>query len=363
MKNIFYFLSLFFVVIACNDFEEPINDDESNFVSPVIFELNAVPYQNLSQYNFFSGPLKNHNPNPGVVPFEPISQLFTDYALKKRFMWMPQGVKANYAGDHNTIDFPVGAVLIKTFYYDNVQPGNVTKIIETRLMIKKPEGWIFANYIWNDSQTEAVLNNNGGNIALSWIEAGVPKNANYRIPSESECHTCHKSNEINVPLGTKPQNLNKSFNYANNTKNQLQKWRDMGYLNANYPANITTVVNYKDDSQPLELRVRSFFDINCSSCHNDTGHCNYMDLRMDYKDTHILSNMGVCEEPIQDLAPWLGYSPTHIIKPGDPTNSNLIQRMRSEESHLIMPLIGTSIRNEEALILIENWAQQLPVCN
>ena len=70
-------------------------------------------------------------------------------------MWLPNGSKGTYVADHELIELPVGAVLIKTFYYDSVQPLNNTKIIETRLMIKKSTGWIFAEYVWNEDQTEA----------------------------------------------------------------------------------------------------------------------------------------------------------------------------------------------------------------
>ena len=38
-----------------------------------------------------------------------------------------------------------------------------------------------------------------------------------------------------------------------NSKNQLQKLVDQGYLNS-YPSNIVSTVNYKDTSQPLELK-------------------------------------------------------------------------------------------------------------
>ena len=30
-------------------------------------------------------------------------------------------------------------------------------LIETRLMIRKEEGWTFAEYFWNEEQTEAFL--------------------------------------------------------------------------------------------------------------------------------------------------------------------------------------------------------------
>ena len=90
--------------------------------------------------------MKNLAPVYGVVPYELSSPLFSDYAHKKRFIWMPAGVSATYVADNKILDFPVGTVLIKTFYYTTIQPGNVTKIIETRLMIRKDDGWKFYEY-------------------------------------------------------------------------------------------------------------------------------------------------------------------------------------------------------------------------
>jgi hypothetical protein len=39
----------------------------------------------LSDYKFFEGALKNQNPALNVVPYEPASSLFTDYALAFSF--------------------------------------------------------------------------------------------------------------------------------------------------------------------------------------------------------------------------------------------------------------------------------------
>ena len=142
---------------------------------------------------------------------------------------MPEGVKATYAGDGKILNFPTGSVLIKTFYYDSIQPNNTTQILETRLMIKKSNGWIFAEYVWNDEQTEAFLDMEGSFKEISWKdENDVIKSTNYRLPSSFECLTCHKSNDLAIPIGPKPQNLNLSYNYADGLKNQLTKWVEMG---------------------------------------------------------------------------------------------------------------------------------------
>ena len=69
----------------------------------VSVDLTKVPYTNLSEYHFFDGDIKEQKPNLGVLPYKPASGLFTDYANKKRFVWMPQGTKATYNGDDNVL--------------------------------------------------------------------------------------------------------------------------------------------------------------------------------------------------------------------------------------------------------------------
>src|SRR6478672_10299519 len=110
--------------------------DDYEEVSPVSIDLSLVPYQKLSEYKFFEGEMKNLEPALHVLPFEPASSLFSDYAHKKRFVWMPPGKKATFDATNKALELPVGAVLIKTFFYENVQnitPVGGTRIIETRL--------------------------------------------------------------------------------------------------------------------------------------------------------------------------------------------------------------------------------------
>ncbi|MEZ4800116.1 MAG: hypothetical protein R2809_10145 [Flavobacteriales bacterium] len=41
------------------------------------------------------------HPNERVLPYDVITPLFTDYAKKKKFVWMPEGTSAIYASDNN----------------------------------------------------------------------------------------------------------------------------------------------------------------------------------------------------------------------------------------------------------------------
>ncbi|SRX75651.1 Ig-like domain-containing protein [Aequorivita antarctica] len=328
--------------------------------SPVNFDITAVPYEKLSDYNFYEGNLADLSPVYGVLPFEPINALFSDYAHKKRFVWMPYNVKATYTSDGDILNFPTGSVLIKTFYYENVLPNNTKKNIETRLLIKKDDGWIFANYIWNEAQQEAVLNTTGYgfNVPIDWVENGETKSVNYRIPSDLECFICHKSNDIIFPIGPKPQNLNAVYEYADGMANQLQKWEEIGYLSNDIPANIETVPSWKDISQSLEVRVRSYFDMNCAHCHVYGGHCGARSLRLAFRESNDPDKLGICVDPDLQVP---GYDGAKLVTPGEPENSILFFRVSTTLEEYAMPMVGRTLADEEFLPVLEAWINSLTI--
>lgn len=355
------------------------NDSEDDYTpiptTPVSVDLNTIPYQKLTSYNFFQGDLKELSPNSRVLPYEPSSTLFSDYAHKKRFVWMPENKKATYNADNKVLELPIGSVLIKNFYYNNTQPSNTKKIIETRVMIRKESGWIFANYVWNDTQTEAILDLGGSTKNITWIDDNsVTRTVNYRIPNESQCIVCHKSNTIvggqpttiHTPIGIKPQSLNFEYNYGSNSKNQLLKWQEVGYLANNFalPTAANTAVNYNDATKPLESRVRAYFDINCAHCHNENGHCSYRPMRFDFNSTqgaNGLTNMGVCVDT-QDMQGFPSEL-NKIIAPRRTDRSMLFYRINTTDEAYMMPLHGRSLIHTEGIQLIEQWINTLDFCN
>jgi len=356
MRKIYYLLFFCIAVVftSCSSDNESVPEE----VSPVVLDLNTIPYEKLSDYNLFKSPISDFNPVYGVIPYEPISSLFSDYASKKRFIWMPEGVSAHYAEDMESLDFPVGTILVKNFYYENVLPERSKKLLETRLMILTETNWVFANYVWNESQTEAFYNMEGSYVDVTWDQNGETKNVSYRIPNGAECVTCHNKGGVALPIGTKPQSLNKDFNFDTGSQNQLEKLRDFGYLN-DYPNNITTVVNYADFTQPLELRVRSYLDINCAHCHSDEGFCNYRAPRFSFSRTFDWANMGVCVEPQEDISLYIEGNPTHIIKPGEAEKSIIFYRLNTNRENIRMPLRGRNIVHEEGVAMITQWINSL----
>jgi uncharacterized repeat protein (TIGR03806 family) len=325
--------------------------------SGVFFDPQLAPYPTLSAYRFFSGELKQQSPNEGVLPYEPITSLFSDYSKKKRFVWMPAGTRSQYNGDHQVLDFPDGTVLIKTFYYDHVQPANERRIIETRLLFKRNGSWNFADYVWNAEQTEAYLDLNGSNTPVTWIdEQGHQRSIQYRIPSAAECQTCHKVNFDPIPIGPKPQNLNSDLVYADGVRNQLEKWVEQGYLESGYPSNIMTTVRWDDATQPLDLRVRSYLDMNCAHCHAEERHCNYRPMRFAFNESAEEINLGICVPPDDPIAPEY----TEIVARGNPARSMMHFRLMSTDETVRMPLLGRTIAHDEGVELIRQWISELP---
>lgn len=353
LKRILFLLSfgVISILFSCS------SDD--NYVdvptSPVVVDLTQVPYPKLSDYKFFEGELKNMTPSYGVLPYKPTSELFTDYAEKKRFVWIPNGLKATYQGDATILNLPIGSVVIKMFYYNHVAPNNTTRIIETRLMIKKETGWIFAEYVWNDQQTEAYLQNQGSQTSITWTdEFNTLRTINYKIPStETDCKRCHGfTNGVRFPLGIKPQNLNSNYNFTEGSKNQLSKWIEFGYLENNLPAQIVSVVDYKDTSKPLDLRVRSYFDINCAHCHFDGGEADVFDLRFSFDQTSDPTQMGLGVAAQHYLAGYNG----RIVQPGNVGQSILFYRVQTEtDNFYMMPPLGRTVRHDLGVQLIQDW--------
>lgn len=328
--------------------------------SSVLYDLESMPFQSLSDYQFFEGDLKNLEPTFGVVPYTLNSTLFSDYAKKKRFIWMPNNYKASFVNENAPLDFPIGTILIKNFYYDNVLPANTTQIIETRLMIKKQEGWVFANYAWNNEQTDAAYDLSGSYIDVQWQQEGEVKSVQYRIPAESNCHTCHKVMEVAQPIGPKPRNLNLTYNYNDGPANQLDKFVSIGYLENSLPATIASLPNYNDTSETLENRVRAYLEINCAHCHSEETHCAYRPMRFDYSETSNHTNIGVCVDADTDL----GFDLGHIVEPGDARNSVLHFRLNTTEPSERMPLLARTIVHAEGVQLIEDWINTLDInCN
>ncbi len=323
-------------------------------------DINADAYlancPNLSDYRLFAdatNPLSD--PNGGGVIYDLNSPLFTDYARKYRFVFVPEGSQAAYRATE-VFDFPVGTIIAKTFTIaqDLRIEGSPEDIIETRLLIKRNDGWVALPYIWNPSRTDAVLTPGGGVQAISWIDnSGASRNTNYVIPNTNNCANCH-GEETLLPIGPTARSLNKDFDYAGGTGNQLAHWDALDILSG-VPADtssIPTIPMPDDAGASLADRARGYLDVNCAHCHVPGGAGDTSGLYLDYFRPFGLE-VGECKTPIAAGGGSGGLA--YDIVPGNAAESIMVFRMASNELEERMPEIGRSIVHTEGVALIADW--------
>jgi uncharacterized repeat protein (TIGR03806 family) len=322
---------------------------------PVQFDAAAVPYPVLSDYAFFQGKMERLEANERVLPYDLITPLFTDYAHKKRFVWMPEGVQAT-VDDEGILQFPDEAVLIKNFYYpaDFQQPEEDWDIIETRLLMKVDGAWQAYTYVWNEEQTDAKLNLIGDFKTVSWKnEVGIAQTIEYAVPNKNQCKSCHNRENVLQPIGPKVRHLNHAFTYTDgSTKNQLQAWQEAGYLASGSYEQFTPVANWEDSSQPLEARALAYLDTNCGHCHDPKGPANTTGLYLHAYQTDP-TQLGIHKPPV--AAGKGSGGRRYSIEPGQPDSSILVYRMESDDPGIMMPELGRVVAHAEGVALIREW--------
>jgi uncharacterized repeat protein (TIGR03806 family) len=314
------------------------------------------PPQKLSVYQLFEGDGSTQTPAAGVLPYDINTPLFSDHAAKFRFVRMPEGTSATYK-DSGVFDFPTGTVLVKTFAFphDARDSSKGRRLIETRLLIHRPEGWIGLPYVWDDHQTEATLQVAGGTRDVEWCDAeGKPQKLNYIIPNVNQCLGCHENERVMRPIGPNARNLNRDLNYANGTQNQLVRWQKVGYLNgAPMPEAAPRLAVANDPATgTIPQRARAWLEMNCAHCHNPAGPARTSGLDLRYEQDNP-TKIGFWKAP---TAAGRGSGGRLFdIVPGKPDDSILMYRIASTEPGIMMPELGHRLVDTAGVALVREW--------
>jgi uncharacterized repeat protein (TIGR03806 family) len=321
--------------------------------------LGDAPAPRLSDYRLFTDAGARHA-NAGLTPYALNTPLFSDYAEKTRFLYLPPGAKARYRAT-GVLDLPVGATLVKTFAYpaDFRRPDERVRYVETRLLIHKKKGWVALAYVWNDEQTEAVLKRAGKRLDVSFIDAkGRSRQIDYAVPNQNQCKECHQLDKRLMPIGPKARNLNGDFPYPEGVENQLAHWTRLGLLvGAPDPAAAPRTARWDDPAEPLADRARAYLDGNCAHCHNPRASASNSGLFLNLEEQRR-PQLGIGKHPV---AAGRGSGDLKVaIDPGHPDASILPYRMASTEPGVMMPELGRSITHEEGVALIRAWIAAMP---
>lgn len=323
------------------------------------------PYpQKLSAYGFFDGPMASLAPAAGVVPFEVAAPLWSDRAGKSRMLALPegQGIGLSVDGDW---DVPVGAVLIKTFWFaDELSaPTGPRRIVETRLLLHEADGWTGQVYLWNDEQTDAERAVAGRRIQVSYTVDGVPEEHEYAIPNTNQCTSCHSRDDVGKPLGLITPQMNREVERDGAAVNQLEWLGKKGVFRDAVPdpTSLPAFVDPFGDA-PVDQRARSYLHANCSHCHRPGGNGGNSGLELLYTETDP-HHYGVCKRTAAAGAGTGGK--TYDIVPGDADASIMPFRMGDLDPEVKMPELPNRLPDDEGIALIRAWIAQMtfPACD
>lgn len=340
-------------LVSCN-LKKPVN---------VVLDVAQKPFENLSEYNFFGGVMNELKPNARVIAYDLNTPLFTDYAWKARFIYVPEGKTVEY-DTTKALQFPVGSCLIKNFYYPDdfrEKAGSKRRIMETRLLVHRTDGWDALCYVWNDEQTEATLENAGDIKKISWTHYdGTKREADYIIPNKNQCKGCHWLNNTSItPIGPKVRNLNRALVYDTVTENILTHLTKMGILvhGPASPDQAPRLANWADSVHySVNDRARAYVEVNCGHCHNPKGPAYTSGLYLNLENMN-LQNLGFCKSPV---AAGKGTGNRLFdVWPGSPDKSIMTFRMASVEPGIKMPELGRGLVHQEGLNLITRWIAEM----
>ena len=306
----------------------------------------------LSDFKFFKDS-SAQIPHDDVIPYELISTLFSDYSYKQRWVYVPKDKKAEYQ-ENWVFDFPEGSALIKTFYYpvDERNPEMGKNLLETRLLLKKEDGWEAVSYAWNEEQNEAFKKIAGKTINVSWTDfMGEVRDVRYRVPNINPCKECHAADDKITPIGPKARNINKEYDFNDGEFNQLVYWMNRDIID-DYPLDLISPVDWTDETQNINDRVRSYLDVNCGHCHSPTGNANSTGLYLHLNETRDI-HLGVNKKPVATGRGSGGMK--YSIVPGKPEESILLHRMISLDPGVMMPESGRALSHTEAVDMVRSW--------
>ncbi len=293
----------------------------------------------LSDYGFFAD-LKARTPATRVVGYHLNTPLFSDYAEKQRFLYVPAGKKAAY-DPANVLALPVGSALIKTFGYE--QDG-AFKPLETRLLLHRASGWVAIPYVWNADGSDAVLKRAGTRIPVTFTDpSGQPRTISYAVPNQNQCKDCHALAGAITPIGPKARNLNDG--------RQLAALVSAGLLDR-APANAPRLARWDDPAAPLDARARAYLETNCAHCHNPQGAASNSGLFLGWDVADPVAR-GIGKRPV---AAGRGSGDRDFdVDPGKPGDSIILYRMASTDPGIAMPELGRATRHDEAIALLTQW--------
>ncbi|HZJ65744.1 MAG TPA: hypothetical protein VFD36_19675, partial [Kofleriaceae bacterium] len=275
-------------------------------------------------------------PHAGLVPFDLTSELWSDGALKRRWIALPDG-QAMTTPPVGAWSAPPGTMIIKEFAYETT-PGatHTRRVMETRFLVNgtaSADAWQGFSFRWRPDGSDADLITQDAPSTVGWpLDNGTQHVHSY--PSRTQCAKCHHPS--NGPLlGLRTAQLARRFDYDGIIADQLDTLAQLGVIPAQ-PRGSAPFASPHDTSVSLEGRVRGYLAANCSHCHNPGGERPTRDLRW--------------ETPLDRT---LLCGPDSEVVAGSPSTSVIVQRISTRTGG--MPPLATLQTDPLAIDIVTRW--------
>ncbi|MBK9032910.1 MAG: hypothetical protein IPL61_16830 [Myxococcales bacterium] len=262
-----------------------------------------------------------------VHEFMPRWQLWSDDAVKRRWIWLPPGAKIDTT-DMDYWHFPVGTKLWKEF----VRGG---RRVETRLLEKIGPtddwaDWYAVSFQWDVGETDGAA-----------VPAGVIDDVGHDdIPGRSDCRKCHVDTRIaSVAIGFSALLLDDPAVPGYKLADLIADDR----LTAP-PTNPTAGAYFPLPAGDTERAALGYLHVNCGNCHNAGS-----DVVAQITPMQLRQSVGALTD-WTTTAPYLTtvnvvgqlntVGATALITPGAPGTSAVLVRLRAVPPGQVMPPVG-----------------------
>jgi hypothetical protein len=295
---------------------------------------------------------------PFLLEFAPKFVLWSDGAVKTRWLYLPSCDDTIDTSDMDSWGFPVGTYAFKQFVVEDV-------LVETRFIHRYGPGsqdWLYAAYVWNDEKTEAVLDLDGHEFERA-------QEPTYHVPSVAggECARCHGPNIASgLGFGTGLPSRLLGVNAIDMSHDgpglTIEELSEGGHLSVPAPSGFTP------PGDATEVAAIGYLHANCGYCHNDTPMAQNVgspyELRLKSTDTTLEATGAyrtAVNQPVVIFAnkDVVGETCAHRIFGGKPDLSCIHERMNSRAFGIMMPPIDSNRPHPEGVQTIDDWIMTL----